>query len=505
MATQYIQIDTGRFPIDDSALRINASGALTLAYDTVESLAPVRVYNDTVGTIPDGALLNISGTYVPAGATRVSTVRLADATAADQLEACLIADGAISPSAYGEAKLRKRITLMPSTGAALNFGGSTVGDPVFLSGTAGDYTTTAPTGATSLQQIVGYVDVATATGSLIASLPTGTLTAHTHQDASRGGLLTLANAVADDDITTAVINAKVNNSAFATAHFSGAEIKFAAGALDAAGAASFVANDAITAGFWEAKAAAGAISATADGRASLADDFFTAAEFVAGAGGKFAPDCMDATALANVVANDAITAGVWEAKAAAGAISATVDGRASLADDFFTTAEMVSGAGGKFATGCFDATGVANVFADGSFPSPKLDGTAYGAGTTINTPVYSITRQFDATGVDFDVNADVQVLAGNDHAALYVVAVQCMITTAEGAADAMALFTGANGAGTRVSGDMLSNSIGLNNEGANIPAAADRALAAATPLYLHGAAAITAAIGTIIIWCRNNA
>mgnify|MGYP001596290046 CR=1 FL=1 len=176
-------------------------------------------------------------------------------------------------------------------------------------------------------------------------------------------------------------------------------LKMAANFFDAATLTAKIANDAITAAVFEAKFAAGAISATVDGHAAMADDYFTTAEFIAGAGGKFAPACLDNTAIANVVADnaftaaefaagaggkfapdalveagidnliadDAITAAIWEAKAAVGAISATADGHASLADDFFTTAEMIAGAGGKFAPSSFDATAVTNVFAAASW------------------------------------------------------------------------------------------------------------------------------------------
>ncbi len=66
----------------------------------------------------------------------------------------------------------------------------------------------------------------------------------------------------------------------------------------------------------------GILSADAAGRAKMADDYFTNAQFVAGAGGKFAPSCLDATACANVFANNALTA----AKLEAGAAAAGIDG-----------------------------------------------------------------------------------------------------------------------------------------------------------------------------------
>jgi hypothetical protein len=48
--------------------------------------------------------------------------------------------------------------------------------------------------------------------------------------------------------------------------------------------------------------AAGALAATAPGRAKFADDFWTAAEFGAGAGGKFAPNCLVSAGIQNLFA-----------------------------------------------------------------------------------------------------------------------------------------------------------------------------------------------------------
>lgn len=64
---------------------------------------------------------------------------------------------------------------------------------------------------------------------------------------------------------------------------------------------------------------------------------------------------------------------VTTAKIAAGALSADAAGRGKIADDYFTPAEFIAGAGGKFAADCMDATACANVFPDGAIPSAKLD------------------------------------------------------------------------------------------------------------------------------------
>lgn len=136
----------------------------------------------------------------------------------------------------------------------------------------------------------------------------------------------------------------------------------------------------------------GALAASAAGRALMADDYFTTAETGPGAGGKFATGAFNAASLTEVVANDAITAAVWEAKAAAGAISATADGRASIAanffdtatlaskiaDDAFTSAEFAAGAGGKFAADALVTAGIANLIADDAFTSVEV--STVGAG-----------------------------------------------------------------------------------------------------------------------------
>lgn len=203
----------------------------------------------------------------------------------------------------------------------------------------------------------------------------------------------LSNIIADDAITTAH-----------TA--SGAGGKFAAGCFNEAGVTNAIADAAIpTAKLKRDTAGNNLLTADATGRALMADDFFTTAEFVSGAGGKFAPGCLDTTALSNVIADDAITtahtasgaggkfaagcfdeAGVTNAIANAAIptaklkrdtagnnlLTADATGRGLMADDFFTTAEFVSGAGGKFAAGCLDETACTNVFASGALPGDKI-------------------------------------------------------------------------------------------------------------------------------------
>lgn len=91
------------------------------------------------------------------------------------------------------------------------------------------------------------------------------------------------------------------------------------------------------------------------------------------------PDLSITTAKLNDLA---VTTG----KIAAGALAASAPGRAKIADDFFTNAEMVAGAGGKFAPASFDATACANVFVDGALPSGKVSGSIPSITTAVTDP-----------------------------------------------------------------------------------------------------------------------
>lgn len=110
----------------------------------------------------------------------------------------------------------------------------------------------------------------------------------------------------------------------------------------------------------------GILSANAAGRAKMADDYFTNAEFVAGAGGKFAPGSLDTTALANVVADDAFTS----------TEVSTVGAGGKFAAGAITTA--ATAAGGLFAAGSLNTAGLANVIADDAFTSTEV--STVGAG-----------------------------------------------------------------------------------------------------------------------------
>lgn len=302
----------------------------------------------------------------------------------------------------------------------------------------------------------------------------------------------LGAKINDNAITTAVIDDEFNNNAFTSAHFSGAEIKFTAAALDEAGVDSL-----------------------------FADDAFDAEDFVAAAGGIFATGCLDTTAIANVVADDAFTTTEFGAgaggKFAAGAL-AEVGVDNLFADDSIDAEDFVAGAGGIFAADCFDATAIGNVFAanswssanvaakvaDGALAEAKLQGAAFAAATVIATPIYMISLEFDpADFVPSAANNDVPIYNVNSPS-LYLLEAKIMISVAEGAADTLAIFTDAGGGGTRLSGDMNANAVALNNEGGAVPTAANRALAAGSSLFLHGSSNIGTAQGTLLLMVRTN-
>jgi len=111
----------------------------------------------------------------------------------------------------------------------------------------------------------------------------------------------------------------------------------------------------------------GLLSADADGREVMADDFFTTAEFVAGAGGKFAPDCLDAVAVANVLATDALTTAI-------------------LNDAFVDDSIDAAFLGDKIAANAFDGAACANAFLNGAIPVAKVAAAPFSLETAIADP-----------------------------------------------------------------------------------------------------------------------
>lgn len=111
----------------------------------------VEVRNGTGGTLAAGTLVYLSGWNATAAKFQVAK---ADADAALQAEYVLTA--AILNGADGVAKKQGQLT-------GQNTNGATIGDPVYLSATAGAVTLSDPGAAGALTQIVGRVETVSAT------------------------------------------------------------------------------------------------------------------------------------------------------------------------------------------------------------------------------------------------------------------------------------------------------------------------------------------------------
>lgn len=125
--------------------------------------SPIR--NATGGTLVKGTLVRLSG-Y----ASSKITVVKADADDAHGAQLVLASDLANNTNgfAYGFIPVTGTVSQPLDTSGA-----SAVGDPVYLSGTAGEFTFTAPTGVSQLVQMVGIVLVKDATVGSIAFFPAG--------------------------------------------------------------------------------------------------------------------------------------------------------------------------------------------------------------------------------------------------------------------------------------------------------------------------------------------
>lgn len=119
--------------------------------------------------------------------------------------------------------------------------------------------------------------------------------------------------------------------------------KFQTGLLDAATLLDLVAADALTNANCDAFFAANAFAADADSRAIFADGIWT--------GAKLADDCL----------------------------SADATGRAKIADDFFNAATVLA----KFGTDSIDATAAADIIADNAIPSGKVNWNYGGVGDIV--------------------------------------------------------------------------------------------------------------------------
>ncbi len=341
---------------------------------------------------------------------------------------------------------------------------------------------------------------------------------------------TLGLKIANDAITTTVISDEIANSAFTSVHFSGAEIKFAAGALDEAGVDSLFADDSINAEDF-ALAGGGIFDAACITNANIAfiaDDAFTAAEFVVAAGGKFAPNCLVEAGLDNLIADDAIAADIFTDKFAANSITTAglnnavvndgIDGtvfEAKFAADSMTATGLDNAipddaltstiCEDKFAANSMTATAVSNAFATASIPAIKMDGTVYAPNTVINTPVSVVSISTTIPATDWDGNNDIPVFVANSPN-MYILEFEAVLSTVEGGPLTCYLDGGANGAGADLSGvvDLNPATTGTWGETTTAAAPATRALAANSSIYIHASGNPGTVVGTFLIWYRNN-
>ena len=108
----------------------------------------ITVYNGTGAQIDAGDLIHVMGYNA---ANTALEVELADADTGAK-PADLIANANIANAATGAAVQAYTLT-------SLNTSAGSVGDPVYLSATAGAWTLTAPTGADQVAQVVGFVTI----------------------------------------------------------------------------------------------------------------------------------------------------------------------------------------------------------------------------------------------------------------------------------------------------------------------------------------------------------
>lgn len=119
---------------------------------------PIRFKNETGGALTRGTLVYISG--IDAG-SRLPNVAKADNDAAGKEAQWVVLTASVANNGVGVVGKRCRLTGQ-NTNAA-----SAAEDPVYLSATAGGWTVTAPTGADTIVQIVGWVEVKSATVGVV--------------------------------------------------------------------------------------------------------------------------------------------------------------------------------------------------------------------------------------------------------------------------------------------------------------------------------------------------
>lgn len=131
-------------------------GATPTDQDALDALERGSVRNESGGTLAAGTLVYVSGWNETEAKPLISK---ADANVAGA-RARYVLRADIANNANGYANITHRLTGLNTTGA-------TVGDPVYLSETAGGWTLTAPTAGSSMRQVVGHVAVVHASAGIV--------------------------------------------------------------------------------------------------------------------------------------------------------------------------------------------------------------------------------------------------------------------------------------------------------------------------------------------------
>ena len=149
----------GASAFDRVVTKTMAIGGVEVTAASLSTAGQLTVKNATVGNMTAGQLVYISGYDATAGCY---TVTLADADGV--LPADLVLMENINAGATGKAADEAVVT-------GLNTNARTVGDLVHLSGTAGGWVYSAPTGADQIVQVVGVVTIKSATVGAIRFFP----------------------------------------------------------------------------------------------------------------------------------------------------------------------------------------------------------------------------------------------------------------------------------------------------------------------------------------------
>lgn len=124
----------------------------------------LKVRNQSGGTIAQNAFVYVSG-WDETNQRWLITKADADAGANTRAQLVLLGTGGILNNSNGDASAVGTLSGTTALNVATN--GSTIGDPVYLSTTAGAFTLTAPSAANAITQIVGRVRKVSATVGII--------------------------------------------------------------------------------------------------------------------------------------------------------------------------------------------------------------------------------------------------------------------------------------------------------------------------------------------------